>query len=71
MHVEHKDNHEKLFGHENMGSFCQIQQLFWIVCSDEVLRLGLKTIFASLGLYLEGFRSRLGLKGHKSRSQAY
>jgi len=46
-----------------------IRQLCWIICSDEVLRLGLETIFANL--CLEGFRSRLGLKGSRSQSQAY
>jgi len=29
-----------------------IRQLFWIICSDEVLRLGLETIFLSLSLGL-------------------
>jgi len=47
-----------------------IRQLCWIICSDQVLRLGLKTIFASLSLSLEGFRSHLALKGYRSRSQA-
>jgi len=47
-----------------------IRQLFWIICSEQVLRLGLETIFLSLSLGLEGFRSHLALKGYRSRSQA-
>jgi len=41
-----------------------------MICRDELLRLGLVTIIASLSLGLEGFRSHLALKGYRSRSQA-
>jgi len=74
MHVEHKGNHEELSDHKKHSNFCNkfnnflIRQLCTIICSDEVLRLGLETIFASLGL--EGFRSHLAFKGYRSRSQA-
>jgi len=40
--------------------------------SDGVSRLGLgrlETHFANLGLSLEGFRSRLGLEGYRSRDE--
>jgi len=47
-----------------------IRKPCWVIGSDEVLRLGLETIFASLSLGLEGFRSHLALKGDRSRSQA-
>jgi len=40
-----------------------------MICSA-ILRLGLETIFASLGLGLEGSRSHLALKGYWSQSQA-
>jgi len=71
MHVEHKGNHEKLSHHKKIGKSINlttvlIRRLRWIICSDEVLRLGLETIFVSL----EDFRSHLALKGHRSRSQA-
>jgi len=42
----------------NLTTF-SIRQLCWIICSDEVLRLGLETTFTSLSIGLEGFRSRL------------
>jgi len=63
MHVKHKGNHEKLSGHKKIAIFL-IRQLFWIIFSDEVLRLCLETTFGSLGL--EGFRSHLALKGYRS-----
>jgi len=47
-----------------------IRQLCWIICSDEVLKLGIETIFASLNPGLEAFRSHLALKGYRSWSQA-
>ena len=47
-----------------------IRRLRWIICGDEVLRFGLETIFMSLSLGLEDFRSHLALKGYRSRSQA-
>jgi len=77
MHVEHEATTKKCWIIKR-GQFCKsinlttflIRQLCWIICSDEVLRLGLETIFASLSLRLEDFRSYLALKGYRCRSQA-